>query len=135
MSRENLEAVRRAWEAWQRRDMTALFEFYASDIVWDMTHTDVPDRGVYHGHDGVKKFFQEWAFEPFDEYYAHAETFWDAGSHVVVQVRQGGRGKGSGAPVEMARVWQVYELRGGKAVRVAAYAVEREALEAAGLRE
>ena len=127
--------VRRAWEAWERRDMDALFEFYAPDIVWDMSHSDVPEQGVYHGHDGVRTFFQDWAFEPFDEYYAHAEQFWDAGSCVVVRVRQGGRGRGSGAPVEMPRVWQVYDLRGGKAVRVAVYPTEREALDAVGLRE
>ena len=135
MSRENVELVRRAWEAWERRDMTAVFELYAPDIVWDMTHSDVPDGGVYHGHQGVKTYFQGWAVEPFDEYYAHADAFWDAGSHVVVRIRQGGRGKGSGARVEMPPIWQVYELRGGKAVRVTPYPTEREALEAVGLRE
>jgi ketosteroid isomerase-like protein len=52
MSDGNVEIVRASWEAWSRGDMDALFEFYDPEVEWDMTHSYVPDMGVFHGHDG-----------------------------------------------------------------------------------
>lgn len=88
MSRENVEVVRASWEAWNRGDMDALFEFYDPAVEWDMTHSYVPGMEVFHGHDGVRQFFREWR-EFFAEYYADAEEFIDADENVVVRVRQG----------------------------------------------
>jgi ketosteroid isomerase-like protein len=133
MSRENVELVRAAWEAWERGDMEAIFAFYDPAIVWDQTRGPV-ERGLYLGHDGIKEFFRAW-LAPFENFYAHAVDFIDAGEAVVVRVRQGGRGKQSGVEVEMPRYWQVYRLRDGRAVRIEVYSEEDEALEAVGLRE
>jgi len=132
MSDENVEVVRRAWEAWGRGDMGALFDFYDPKVEWDMTHSYVPDMGLFHGHDGIREFFREWrAF--FEEYYAEAEEFVDAGDSVIVRVRQGGRGRASTVNVEMPAYWQVYTLRDGRAVRVAIYREEGDARDAAGI--
>ena len=60
MSEGNVEIVRKAWEAWSRADMAALFEFYDPEVEWDVTHSYVPDMGVFHGHDGIRAFFREW---------------------------------------------------------------------------
>jgi len=97
--------------------MAAVFELYADDVEWDMTRSAVPDMGVYTGHEGVRAFFREF-WEAFEDYWAHAEEFIDAGDRVVVRVRQGGRGKGSGVDIEMPSYWQAYTLRNGKVVRV-----------------
>jgi ketosteroid isomerase-like protein len=133
MSRENVGFVRAAWEAWERGDMDAIFAFYDPEIVWDQTRAEPAElSGLYHGHDGVRRFFREW-LAPFESFYAHAEELIDAGDAVVVRVRQGGRGKQSGAVVEMPAYWQVYRLRGGRAVRIEVYTDQAEALEAAGL--
>jgi ketosteroid isomerase-like protein len=134
MSQENVEIVRASWEAWSRGDTDALFEFYDPAVEWDMTHSYVPDMGVFHGHDGIREFFREWrAF--FAEYHAEPEQFIDADESVLVRVRQGGRGGGSTVGVEMPAYWQVYRLRGGRAVRVEIYRDEAEAFEAVRLRE
>ena len=118
MSEENVDLVRASWEAWERGDMEAIFAFYDTEIVWDMTGADTPELStVYHGHDGVRRFIRAW-IEPFDSYYAHPEEFIDGGEAVVVRLRQGGRGKHSGAEVQMPPYWQVYRLRAGRAVRV-----------------
>ena len=37
MSRENVEAVRRIYDAVARRDSVTPYEIYAEDIVWDMS--------------------------------------------------------------------------------------------------
>jgi ketosteroid isomerase-like protein len=132
-SDDMLELVRTAWEAWERGDMEALFDFYDPDVEWDMSESDVPDMGVYRGHEGVRKFFREW-MAPFHDYYARAESFRLGSRGVLVGMRQGGRGKGSGVDVEMPPVWQLYRLRAGRAVRVEIYRDEHRALEAAGLR-
>lgn len=134
MSQQNVEIVRAAWEAWNRGDMNALFEFYDPAVEWDMTHSFVPGMEVFHGHEGVRQFFREWqAF--FAEYYAEAEEFIDADENVIVRVRQGGRGRVSTVTVEMPAYWQVYRLRGGRAMRVEIYRDEGDALVAAGLSE
>jgi uncharacterized protein len=134
MSQENVELVRAAWDAWERRDMEAIFALYDRDIVWDQARDQIDLSGVYRGHDGIRRFFREW-LEPFESFYAHAEEFIDAGEAVVVRVRQGGRGKQSGAEVEMPRYWQVYRLRDGRAVRIEIYTSQSEALKAVGLEE
>src|SRR6266566_7674162 len=95
MSQENVELVRRAWEAWEREDIEGLFALYDPAIVWDQTHYSEGIAGVYHGHEGVRHFCRQW-LDPFETYWAHAEAFIDAGDNVIVEVRQGGRGKASG---------------------------------------
>jgi ketosteroid isomerase-like protein len=123
--------VRASWEAWERGDMEAIFAFYDPEIVWDQTHAGTADMpSVYHGHGGIRRFFRD-VLAPFDSYYAHAEDFIDAGEAVLVRFRQGGRGKQSGAQVEMLPYWQVYRLRDGRAVRIEVYTSRSKALEAA----
>jgi ketosteroid isomerase-like protein len=132
MSDENVEVVRRSWDAWARGDMGALFDFYDPEVEWDMTHSYVPDMGVFQGHEGIRDFFRQWrAF--FEEYYAEPEEFTDAGDCVIVRVRQGGRGRASTVNVEMPAYWQVYKLRDGRAVRVEIYREEEDARAATGL--
>jgi ketosteroid isomerase-like protein len=132
MSRENVEIVREAWDAWSRGDMAALFEFYDPDVEWDMTHSYIPDMGVFSGHDGIRAFFREWgAF--FAEYWAEAHEFIDAGENVIVRIHQGGRGRVSTVDVEMPAYWQLYRLRDGRALRVEIYRDWADAWRAAGL--
>ena len=132
ISDDSLEVVRKAWDAWERGDMQALFDFYDPAVEWDMSESEVPDMGVYQGHDGVRRFFREW-MAPFHDYYAHAEDFALGSEGVLVRMRQGGRGKESGVDVEMPPLWQLYRLRAGRAVRVEIYRDEHRARVAAGL--
>jgi ketosteroid isomerase-like protein len=63
-----------------------------------------------------------------------AEEFIDAGDQVVVRNHQAARGEASGVPIE-TNFWFVHTVSQGKTVQVDMFANEREALEAAGLRE
>jgi ketosteroid isomerase-like protein len=134
VAHDNVEIVRASWEAWSRGDMDALFEFYDPDVEWDMSHSYVPDMGVFHGHEGIREFFREWRTF-FAEYYAEPEQFVGAGENVMVRIRQGGRGRASTVGVEMPAYWQVYRMRDGRAVRVEIYRDEAEALDAIGPEE
>jgi ketosteroid isomerase-like protein len=133
MSQQNVDIVRASWDAWSRGDMDALFEFYDPAVEWDMTHSYIPDMGVFHGHEGIREFFRAWG-EFFAEYHAEPEQFIAADDSVMVRVKQAGRGRISAVGVEMPTYWQLYTLRDGRAVRVAIYRDEAEALKAAGLR-
>ena len=125
MSRENVEIVRRVWQA---PDLETVFGFYAPDIVWE-SHFG-PICGAYRGHEGVRQFFREWT-EPLESYEARADSFTDAGDAVVVGTRVSARGK-SGVEGEMPQ-WMVYALEGGLVTRVDLYETQDVALEAAGL--
>jgi len=134
MSRENVEVVRRLWEAAERRDRQAVFALYDPAIVWESHETGAIEReGLYHGHEEVREFFRDW-LESFETYRAQADTFIEAGDKVVVGYRVSGRGRGSGIEVDMHR-WNVYAIRNGLVVRVEVFKTKPEALEAVGLSE
>ena len=127
MSEQDIAIVKALWDAWDRRDTPGMFALYDEDVAWDMTRSNVPGMGVYRGHAGVRQFFEEW-LGTFEEFYARPEEFVHAGDHVVVQVCQGGRGKGSGVEVEMPVYWHAFWVRDGKVVRVVVHRDRDEAL-------
>jgi ketosteroid isomerase-like protein len=86
---------------------------------------------VYRGRDGVVEFFRRF-LGTWDDYRASFDDFVESGGEVVVSVRDGGRGKGSGAFVE--REWaQVWTVRDGQMVRFRPFESRAEAIEATGL--
>jgi ketosteroid isomerase-like protein len=134
MSEENVEIVRRLWDAWERRDSEAALALCAPEIeVTSHTRLGTFFTRAYRGHAGVKRFFQEF-IESFDDFYAHAADFTAAGPDVIAHVTYGGRGKESGATVERSH-WMLYRLREGRIVSQDSYDSRDEALEAAGLSE
>jgi uncharacterized protein len=127
MSRENVELVRGIYEAFARRDIEAVIAVADPDIRF-YDRADRPGATVYVGHEGLRRFagsdldvFENVRYEPAE--------FIDRGDHVVVRIRQAGRGKASGAAVEeeIANVWT---LRDGRCVEMRVYSSAREALEA-----
>jgi ketosteroid isomerase-like protein len=70
--------------------------------------------------------------DAFEDYWAEATEFVDAGQHVVVGVRHRGRGKASGIEVDMPQ-FQVYTLRDGRIIRYRGFRTRAEALGAAGI--
>jgi hypothetical protein len=48
-SDDSVEVVRRAWEAWERGDMQAVFDFYDPAVEWGMSESRVPDMGDRSG--------------------------------------------------------------------------------------
>jgi ketosteroid isomerase-like protein len=133
MSQENVEIVKRMWDATERGDTKAVFALYDQAIVWDSHHAGPIERGLYYGHKGVRQFFRDW-LESFETLDLHAEKFIEVGDRVVVGYRVGGRGRGSGLEVDMCR-WNLYGIRNGLVTRVEIFGTEVEALEAAGMSE
>ncbi len=93
----------------------------------------MPDARTFHGHDGFIAAIGHWSGE-FDDFQVELERLIDAGDTVITFVRQVGRGKQSGVPVE-TRVGNLYTFRHGRILRWEMFAPPEEALEAAGLSE
>ena len=136
MSEENVEIVRRVYEAVARRDTAAVLAAYAPDVEWDFsgsTWGDLTGRPVYRGHEDLRAFYREW-YEAWGRYDESVEELIGAGEHVVVVATGRGRGRVSGAEVGWTQygVWTIQE---GKITRVVWFGTREAALEAAGLSE
>ena len=133
MSQENVEHVRRGWEAYERGDLSAALETLSPDLVTYVA-PPIPVAGTYHGPEGLLQLTLDWA-EGFDELVATAEEYIDApGEKVITRVRHRASGAESGVPVE-TDIWYVWTVREGKTVRADVFNDKREALEAAGVSE
>jgi uncharacterized protein len=132
VSQENVDVVKRGYEAWNRGDMAAVFDGYDPDVEhWD--RADDPGATVRRGRDALAAAYAELS-ESYAEIQIEPKEFIDAGDSVVVPVRVTVRGRTSGAVVEGDQVF-VYRLRAGKVTEIREYRVRAEALKAVGLEE
>ena len=133
MSQENVEIIRRGYEAFAEGRVA--FEHLDPEIAWHGPR-EFPDlAGPCHGHDGVRRYMETLS-EVFDDYRMVPEEFIDAGANLVlVFSREGGSGKGSGAAVQTHPTGHLWTIRDGMAVQMESYWERSEALEAAGLSE
>jgi ketosteroid isomerase-like protein len=134
MSEENVDVIRRGWEAWGRGDMSSIFEMWNPEIVWDMTNFRDWPESTYEGYEGVSRFLTEW-LEVWDSYEVGVEKMLEApDGRVVTLAWQRAKGKHSGLAMEME--WaQIATVRDGKISRIDNYDDRSKALEAAGLSE
>jgi len=129
VSQNNLEIVRRAYEAFSGEHIEDVLEALDPDIEW--TPSDVfPDRRTFRGHDEVLAFVDLFR-ENFDGFWMTPDELVLRGDDVVVPLKIGGRGKGSGIVIEASYV-HVWTLREGRAVRVRTYTDLSEALDSLG---
>ena len=132
MSRENVEIVRRAIEAFNRGDLDTALQDVAPDATVDWSHSRGLDVGVYVGHDAIRRFWRDMT-EPFERNTMVTDEFISHGEHVVVPItgRMTGRG---GIEVEV-KTAMVATFRDGRLVRWTMYQDKAEALKAVWLEE
>jgi ketosteroid isomerase-like protein len=135
MSQENVEAIRRGTDAYNRGDIDATLEELDPEVEWrPLLQVLVGGEAtVYRGHEGVRELFRDFD-ETFTELQAEQSEFRDLGEQVVAIGHIRARGRESGASTETAIVW-LLEFRNGKAIRIREYLDPADALEAARLRE
>jgi uncharacterized protein len=128
MSQENLEIVRRAFEAFNRRDMTAFLDLLDPDVEW-VPILAVLEGRVYRGHKDVQRWVEDldpdWEF--FEVYH---EELRDLGDRVLIFGHWRARGRASGVESEQPGIW-LYEMKGGKVVRMRTFTDRGEGLKAA----
>ena len=133
MSEENVEVIRRGYEAFERGDLDAVVADFAPDVEY-VAAGIIPGRtGIYRGPEGYKDFIA-WLDEEFTDSHVQIDALIDAGDSVVAGLTVSGQGRRSGIPGSFT-FWQVWRLSNGKVVHGQGFVDKAEALEAAGLSE
>lgn len=134
ISEQNVEVVRRWYEAISRGDPAALLESVSSDA--DFVNEILGD--TYHGREQIRKMFEE-IWEVVEDYRVEPEEFIEQGDQIVVSVRLSGRlrhtGISEGGWIRAEKMAHVLTIRNGKIVRNRVCRDKARALEAVGLGE
>ncbi len=129
-----MEKVKRWMQAFNQRDMHALFDATTTDFEFTPHLANLIETTTYHGHDGLRRYF------------ADADSAWEGIQIRVRDLRAGpddrvfvagelrARGRASGADVRAAVAW-AGGIRDDKLAWASTYESEDAAVEAAGLSE
>ena len=133
MSRESVEIVRSAVDAWNRRDGALWTKYAAPDVEWMPAGPAAVEGTVYRGYDevvsGLESVWQSWDFVFFEE-----SEIRDLDDTVLWLGRL--KLRGAASHVELDQEFAVhFVLREGKLVSVHAFLGWRPGLEDAGLPE
>jgi len=135
MSEDNVDAMRKVYEAMARGDFWAAGKVFDPEIEWSWSSSmsGLTGVGTYHGIEGVEAATRD-VFKAWDMFRQDAEEFIEAGDDVVVVARMHGRLKGSEQEIE-ATAGHLWTFRDSRVIRFRAFETLSEALEAAGLSE
>ena len=128
MSKENVEGVRRAFDAYLGGDIEEALASLDPEIVFEPAH-----EGPVRGRDAVRASLERWQ-APWAGHELIFEEAIDAGDYVIQPILFRGRERGSGIEVE-SRFYEVFTIQDGRAVRWQEFSDRSEALESAGLSE
>ena len=128
---ENVENCRRAFEAWNRRDIDGWLAQAAPDFEWIPANPAAVERNVYRGDEEIRQAFAE-IWEIWEVFRLEESEIRDLGGSVVWLGRIHARGRTS--HVELDHDFAVHILlREDEGIRAEAFLTWPEALEAAGL--
>jgi ketosteroid isomerase-like protein len=131
MSQENVEIVRRAYEAWNEADMRALREMYCPDAMLVRGLEGWPETAPIVGRKTLLEYFEQLR-ETWDADTVETTRVIDGGDRVVVRTIWRGAGHGP----DMKMEWTVVcTLRNGKIFLLEYFWDHAEALETLGLTE
>lgn len=101
MSEDDVEKVRRAYEAWNRDDVEAALALL--HVEWRTSGVFPGLEPVYRGHDGVREFWRALK-EPWEYFLIHLERVVPEADAVVALLEFEAVGKESGAKVALSYV-------------------------------
>jgi ketosteroid isomerase-like protein len=137
-SQENVEKLREVYELLNTRfaalkagDVDDLLAFFDPEGVIEMV--DAPDQETYHGHDGVRRWFND-VFGPWAAIHIEAEDFKEPGQWTVALLHTSLRGEASGVELELSTA-AFHQFRGGRIVLDHLYLDRDEGLQAFALKE
>ena len=130
MSKENVEVVRRGFEAFQRGGPEAMLDLFSDNVI---TYRPEPDGATLHGKAGFPRRSRrlDGGFQRVADAPPAVHRSGRAGPRRLIQIAQG---RNSGVRVE-EDWWVLFELTSSKVSKLSFYSNPAEALEAAGLRE
>jgi uncharacterized protein len=135
MSQENVETVRRVYEAWHADDLDALLAELDPEVEVHPSIEPALEGGetTYRGHDGVRRAWEEYRGGAWERLTAEIHEIRDLGESVLVlgHIEMTGRTTGIGFREQLG---QLVTFRDGKILRSQDFLSHAEALKAAGLR-
>jgi ketosteroid isomerase-like protein len=132
MSQENVEVVRGAIDAYNRRDFEAIRALNHPQVEVDWSASRGLEARIYQGQEDVMRFMQSF-LGMFEQVKMEPDRFIESGDSVVVPNSAYLRGRDGIETV--ARSTIVFEVRSGRIAHMRLYQETREALDAVGLRE
>jgi ketosteroid isomerase-like protein len=131
VSQENVDLVRHALEAINRRDVDGFLEMAEPGVVQDWSRAMGPQSGIYRGRTEVTQFLHSW-WDAFEESVIVVDELIDAGDQVVAVFHGRQRGRASGVEVEGRGAVLVWNIQDGKISSATLYQNRAEALDAVG---
>jgi len=132
MSQENVEIVRRYYEAWNAGGLDDARAFWSDEIEWQ----DAPqmlDGGTCRGAEAVVAHFRD-LDEVLGTMKVQVERLVPTGDEVLVLLNVHLDAPRGGLPLD-GPIFETVRVEGGKISRIRLFVDEREALEAVGLSE
>lgn len=132
MSQDNVEVVRRLYEAFNRRDVEAASQLWAADGEWRPAFTGggLVEGAIFRGHEGLIEFLEQQA-DSWESMVAEPVALREVGRDVLVHVQLRAVGRASGIAFEQTG-WTVFRVLDGRVTGGRAYTSEADALEAVG---
>jgi ketosteroid isomerase-like protein len=130
MSQENVEVVRRFYDALNRGDWDAVFRDTHPDF--ELT-TQRLDAGTHRRREAVQGIGEDY-IAAFDNMVFEPEGFFENGDQVLVLLTRRARPKGSSTDI-VVRNGHLFTVRDGTILSMKSFPDPEEALEAVGLRE
>ena len=131
MSQENVELVRRVYDALNRGDWDAVFRDTHPDF--QMTTQRGPEAGTHRRREAVQGLGEDY-IAAFDNMVFEPEEFLENGDQVVVLVTRRARPKGGSGEI-VVRNGHLFTVRNGTILSMKSFPDPEKALEAAGLGE
>ena len=133
MSQENVEIVRRATNAYNRRDLDGIVANYAPDAVVDWSNSRGVEAGVYRGHSEIRAFVQRF-LATWDEVRSEIDDMVEIEDDLLIAENVTYLRGRDGIELQARSVWLI-RFRDGEQISLTLYQTMQDALEAAGLPE
>ncbi len=136
MSQQNVESVRRGYEAWNADDLDAFLAELDPEIEVHPAIEPALEGGetTYRGFDGVRRAWDDYRGGAWERLTVHVHEIRDLGESVLALTHIELTARTTG--IEFSQeIGQLITFRGGKAIRTHDFLSHAEALEAAGLSE
>jgi ketosteroid isomerase-like protein len=134
MSQENVEVVRRQFQACRDGRLDEAAKYWHPDIEWRAIEGAADDVGIIRGEGRLRRYYQDW-IDTMDAMEAHVEeVLFHGDERVAAVVRNSGRGRASGV-LTAGRYYVACTVRDGRIVSGREFETREQALEAVGLSE
>jgi ketosteroid isomerase-like protein len=133
VSEQNVELHRSAIAAYNARDVEAMVAVFDPSIEF---HPGMAvGSSVYHGHEGARRWHQDLGDVWGERIRIEPEAYFDLGEQTLLFYALHGRGRQSGAEVEMRNAAHVFRWRDSLIVYWKGYFDRRDALRDLGIAE